>query len=345
MKVAVIGYGYWGPKVARALSRVLPEEQVVICEPDPEARSEAARVHPLSPLASDCQALLADPSLEAVHVCTPARSHHSVAREALLAGKHVLVEKPLAATLDEGLALAREARSRGLVLMAGHVYLYNAPLTALRDLLLDGRLGEPRYLCSQRTSLGPRVREDVSVVWDYLMHDAYLLPYLLGRRPEAVSAHGGSYLRPGLPDVVFARLDFGDGVFAGCHASWYDPLKVRRLTVVGSERMAVFDELSEDGRLTVLDRGYRLEPGRDSWGNAGLRLYDEGERTVAVREEEPLVAQARAFVEAARRGEPPPGHLEAVLDSLAVLEAVDRSLEDGGRLVPVEYPLPCLSHC
>jgi predicted dehydrogenase len=177
------------------------------------------------------------------------------------------------------------------------------------------------------------------------MHDAYLLPHLLGRRPEAVSAHGGCYLRPGLLDVVFARLDFGDGVFAGCHASWYDPLKVRRLTVVGSERMAVFDELSDGGRLIVLDCGYRPEPGRDSWGNAGLRLYDEGQRTVAVPEEEPLVAQARAFVDAARRGEPPDGHLGAALDSLAVLEALDRSLEDGGRLATVEYPLPCLSHC
>jgi predicted dehydrogenase len=145
--------------------------------------------------------------------------------------------------------------------------------------------------------------------------------------------------------VVFARLDFGDELFASCQASWYDPLKVRSLTVVGSERMAVFDELSEDGGLLVLERGYRPEPGRDSWGNADLRLYDEGERTVTVREQEPLVAQAHAFVEAVQRGKPPPGHLEAVLDSLAVLEAVDRSLEEDGRLVPVEYPLPCLSHC
>jgi predicted dehydrogenase len=345
MKVGVIGYGYWGPKVARALSRVLAAEQVVICEPDPEARAQAACTHPLSLLASDYRALLEDPSLGAVHVCTPTCSHYSVAREALLAGKHVLVEKPLAATMAEGLALAEEARSRGLVLMAGHVYLYNAPLSTLRDLLLDGRLGEPRYLYSQRTSLGPRVREDVSVVWDYLIHDAYLLPHLLGRRPETVSAHGGSYLRPGLPDVVFARLDFGDGVFAGCHASWYDPLKVRRLTVVGSEKMAVFNELSEDGRLLVMNRGYRPEPGRDAWGNTNLRLYDDGEHAVAVPEEEPLVAQARAFIEAARRGEPPSGHLEAALDSLAVLEAVDRSLEEGGRFVPVEYLLPCLSHC
>jgi predicted dehydrogenase len=345
MKVAVIGYGYWGPKVVRALSRVLPEEQVVICEPEPEARLQAACAHPLASRVSDCRALLADPSVEAVHICTPAGSHYTLAREALLAGKHVLVEKPLAAALDEGLALADEARTRGLVLMAGHVYLYNATLKALRDLLLAGRLGEPLYLYSQRTSLGPRVREDVSVVWDYLVHEVYLLPYLLGRRPEAVSAHGGSYLRPGLCDVVFARFDFSDGLFASCHASWYDPLKVRRLTVVGSERMAVFDELSENRKLALLERGSRPAPGRDAWGNAGLRLYDGGERTVAVREQEPLVAQARAFVEAARRGKPPPGHLEAVLDSLAVLNAIDRSLEEGGRLVPVEYPLPCLSHC
>jgi len=345
MKVAVMGYGYWGPKVVRALSRVLPEDQVVICEPDAEARSQAADTHPLSPLVSDCRAVLEDPSIAAVHVCTPARSHYSVAKHALGAGKHVLVEKPLAASLSEALSLAEEARTRGLVLMAGHVYLYNRWLDALRVLLVAGRLGEPRYLCSQRTSLGPRVREDVSVVWDYLMHDAYLLPHLLGRRPEAVSAHGGSYLRPGLPDVVFARLDFGGGLFASCHASWYDPLKVRRLTAVGSEKMAVSDELSENGKLTVLECGYHPEPGRDPCGNVGLRLYDEGERVVAVREEEPLVAQARAFLGAARRAKPLPGHLEAVLDSLAVLEAVDRSLQEGGGLVPVEYPLPCLSRC
>ena len=343
MKVAVIGYGYWGPKVVRSLCRVLPEEQVIICEPGQEASAQAARDHPLSPPESDYRTVLADPSVEAVYLCTPAGSHYSLASEALRAGKHALVEKPLAASLHEGLALAQEARERGLVLMAGHVYLYSAPLKALRCRLLAGRLGEARYLCSRRTSLGPRVREEVSVVWDYLIHDVYLLPHLLGRRVESVSAHGGSYLRPGLSDVVFARLDFGGGLFASCHASWYDSLKVRRLTVVGSEKMAVFDELSENGQLVVLDCGYRPGPGRDSWGNAGLRLYDEGERVVAVREQEPLVAQARVFVEAVRHRRPPPGHLEAALGSLAVLEAVDRSLEEGGRVIAVEYASPCLS--
>ena len=334
MRIAVIGYGYWGPKVVRCLSRLLGPERVAVCETH-AARAEAARQdHPGLAVLRNWYEVLADPSIDAVYLCTPASAHYPMALDALAADKHLLIEKPMTTVLSQAVELFDQAAHRGLALMAGHVFRYSEPLRSLREVIEAGDLGEPRYVYSTRTSLGPRVREEVSVVWDYLVHDAYLLPYLLGQPPHEVSAYGGSYLLRPNPDVVFARLGFEGGLFAACQASWYDPQKVRRLCVVGSERMAV----CEDGRLTLFDSGYAPHEGYDSFGNHNLRLYESDGRLVATEGEEPLAAQARAFLEAAAAGRAPAGHAEEVLASLAILEAVDRSLQEGGKNVGVRYP-------
>ena len=334
MRIAVIGYGYWGPKVVRCLRGLLGPEQVALCETDQSRAAAARQDHPGLAVLGNWHEVLADPAIEAVYLCTPAAAHYPMALDALAAAKHLLIEKPITTSLSHATELFDEAGQRGVALIAGHIFRYDQALRALRSAIGAGELGEARYVYSTRTSLGPRVRDEVSVVWDYLVHDAYLVPYLLGLTPQEVSAHSGSYLRPPNPDVVFARLGFGGGLFAACQASWYDPQKIRRLCVVGSERMAV----CEDGRLTLFDSGYARYEGYDGFGNHNLRLYDGGGRVVAAEGEEPLAAQARAFLEAAAAGRAPPGHVEEVLASLAILEAVDRSLQEGGKSVGVRYP-------
>jgi predicted dehydrogenase len=336
MKVAVVGYGYWGPNVVRSLCRLLGPKGVLVCDSRPERIERARMEQPGIATAPRWSDVLEDRSVDAIYLCTPAASHYSLAREALGAGKHLLIEKPFTTSSAQAQDLFQEARRQRLVLMAGHLFLYSPALRALKELVDAGELGELRYLYSQRTSLGPRAREEVSVVWDYLVHEAYIMPYLAGGLPEAVSAHGEGYLRPDIADVVFAVMRFPSSVIASCQASWYDPLKVRHLCVVGSRKMAVYDDTNQDAPLVLYDRGYESQEGMDAFGNSGLRRYDRGERIVVVNGDQPLLAQCRAFLEAIAAGRASPEDEAAVLGTLAALEAVDRSLKDGGQWIPVD---------
>ena len=329
MRVAVVGYGYWGPNVARALAKLVGPQEVLICERRRDRLAQAAHDLPEAEQTADWADVLRRPDVGAIALCTPAATHFDLAMEALEAGKHLFVEKPIVTSTKEALALVDEAERRGQVLMAGHVFRYLPAFHTLRSLIAEGKLGEIRYLHSDRTSLGPRAREDVTVVWDYLIHDVYLLPWLVGRPVSSVRALGGCYLRPGVEDVVFAQWDFGDGVIGCSRASWYDPEKVRRLVVVGSSGMAVLDDLQPDARLTFFRRGYAPSDGTDDFGNQGLRLFDDGGETVPTSDEEPLLEECRAFLSAIDEGQVLPQGRDEIVATTAVCETVERSLKTG----------------
>ncbi len=331
MRAAVVGYGYWGPNVARSLAELVGPNNVLICERRPERLVQAAQDLPEAEQTTDWATVLGCADIEAIALCTPAATHFGLAMEALAAGKHLLVEKPIVTSTEQAVLLADEAERRGQTLMVGHVFRYLPAFHVLRSLIADGTLGELRYLHSDRTSLGPRAREDVTVVWDYLIHDVYLLPWLVGRPVSSVRAIGGCYLRPDIEDVVFAHWDFGGGVIASSRASWYDPEKVRRLVVVGSSGMAVLDDLKLDGRLTLFRRGYAPAEGTDDFGNQGLRLFDEGGETVSTSDEQPLVAECRAFLAAIQDGEALPQGRDEIVATTAVCETVERSLKTGDQ--------------
>lgn len=331
MRVAVVGYGYWGPNVARSLAKLVGPKSVLVCERQPDRLAQAARDLPEAEQTADWADALRRPDVEAIALCTPAAMHFDLAMDALAAGKHLLVEKPIVTSTKEAQTLADEAERRGRTLMAGHVFRYLPAFHTLRSLITDGTLGELRYLHSDRTSLGPRAREDVTVVWDYLIHDVYLLPWLVGRPVSSVRALGGRYLRPDIEDVVFAHWDFGGGVIASSRASWYDPEKVRRLVVVGSSGMAVLDDLQPDARLTLFRRGYVPYDGTDDFGNQGLRLFDDGGETVPTSDEQPLVAECRAFLTAINKGQALPQGRDEIVATTAVCETVERSLKTGDQ--------------
>jgi predicted dehydrogenase len=332
--VALIGVGYWGPKLARTLA-ALPEcGPLTCCDADPQRLEPLAAGLPQAALATSPEAVLADPGVEAVVIATPAATHFDMAQQALMAGKHVLVEKPLATDSLCAARLALLAEARGLVLAAGHVYLYHPAVEALARLLAEGVLGEVRYLSSLRASLGPRAREDVDVLWDYLIHDVYVLQHLFGRPPTAVRATGRAYLRPGLADVVFAEMRYGPNTMAHCQASWYYPEKARRLVVVGSRRMAVLDEAAEHP-LLVYDRGYAPFEGTDEHGNRGLRLYDGAAAAPRLETGRPLERECRDFLRAVRGGDRPRSDGRSALATIRVLEALESSLDADGSLVPL----------
>ncbi len=331
VSVAVVGAGYWGPNLIRTLAG-LPEARLAwVCDLD-EARLQAVTArYPGVKGTRSLADLLADASLQAVAIATPAATHYRLARQCLLAGKHVLVEKPFVLELAQGEELIRLAEERRLTLMVDHLFLYNPAFSALCQAVADGDLGELRYVNAVRTSLGPRLCEDTNIVWDAQIHDVYMALALLGELPARAVATGGAYIRPGIEDVVFTSLFFPSGAVVHCHNTSYAPLKERRWVVVGSERMAVYDDVREDARLLLYRRGFAPCAGVDGAGNRGLRLFDDGEERPAIAWEQPLAVECRHFLACVAAGRRPLSDGPSALGVLRVLMAIDRSLKAGGK--------------
>ncbi|HEU4572435.1 MAG TPA: Gfo/Idh/MocA family oxidoreductase, partial [Candidatus Limnocylindrales bacterium] len=266
VQVALVGMGYWGPNLARALNEVDGGALHTICDADPGRLERARRRFPGARLATSFDEVIADPAIDAVVLAVPVSAHYALARRALEHRKHVFVEKPLARTAAECEDLIAIAAAGSLTLMVGHVFLYNAAVAKVKEYIDGGVLGEIRYVYSQRLNLG-QVRQDVNALWNFAPHDFSILCHWLGAEPERVIARGYSYVQPGIEDVVFMTLDFPNGVGANVHISWLDPLKVRRMTVVGTEKMVVYDDVSSDARITLYDKGVSRKPA----GNGGPR--------------------------------------------------------------------------
>jgi predicted dehydrogenase len=332
VRVALVGLGYWGPHFARIAVERADAELLWCCDRSEEALELPRRRYPRVRLTTVFQEVLDDDSVEAVIVATPTATHVDLAIPALEAGKHVLVEKPLAASLDE---LDRVEAVRGdCVVMVAHTFVYNSAIAAIRDLVASGELGRVQYVDSIRAALGP-IRQDVNALWDLGAHDISIFLDVLPGRPSVVTAVAQDYLREGHPDVVYFAVRFDDGVLAHSHVSWLDPYKVRRMTVVGEERMAVFDDVAPDERLKILERGASYDgPAQEARGQSFgeyRAVLREGTITIPrLPGGEPLSAQFQEFLGAVREGRVPYSGIAEARDVIRVLEAAQRSLENGG---------------
>lgn len=332
MKAALLGYGYWGPNLARNLHQRLGTDWLACVDLDPDRRAEVARRYPwVRPLAEVGEAL-ADPEIGAVVVATPARTHASLAAQALEVGKHVLVEKPLALSTAEAVALTRQAERVGRVLMVGHTFEYNPAVTKMRALLESGELGDLWYLHSQRVNLG-RIQNDINALWSIGPHDVSIANFLIGAAPRWVSARGARYLHTELEDVVFATLGYDGGVLAHVHVSWLDPSKVRRTTVVGSRRMVVFDDLDSEAKLRVYDKG--ADPVQGGYGEYQFRLRAGDIHVPRTELTEPLALELDHFLECCASGTRPRSDGWSGARVVAALEAAQQSLDKGGQQVEV----------
>ena len=251
VRVGVAGLGYWGPNLARNFDELA--ELRWLCDLSPGARQRVAQRFPTARVTSDYSELLADPDLDAVIVATPVPTHYELAKQALLAGKHVLVEKPPALRSDEAEELCALAEERELVLMPGHLLLYHPGVRKLKELVDSGELGEILCLYGNRQNLG-KIRRDENALWSLGVHDLSVILYLVGEQPSEAWAHGNAFLTPGVEDVVFCYLRFPSGKIAHMHLSWLDPHKMRKITVVGKEKMAVFDDMELERKVTVYEK-------------------------------------------------------------------------------------------
>ena len=252
--LAQFGCGYWGPNLLRNFS-TLPNCSVkYVVDLSPERRAFVERNYPKITAVDSCDRVLNDPEVRAVLVATPAETHFALAKRVLEAGKHVFVEKPLATKTSEVDELERCAAGRNLVVMAGHTFIYNPAVRYAKQLIDAGELGEIRYIYSQRLNLG-RIRADIDALWNFAPHDISIIQYWLGdAEPVSVFKHGMAYMQKGIDDVVFLNLEYPGKIIANIHVSWLDPQKVRKMIIVGSRKMLVYDDLAEN-KIAIYDKG------------------------------------------------------------------------------------------
>ncbi len=328
VNVALVGLGYWGPKLARNLFALNGCEVRTICDLRPECLQQFRERNQNVLLVTDYASVLADRSVDAIMIASPAETHFALAQSALLAGKDVFVEKPLSLTYREGLRLVRLAEERGRILMVGHVLEYHPAIAQLIRMVRCHELGKVRYIYSNRVSLG-RVRREENILWSFAPHDVAVILRLMNAAPFQVSASGGSYLQANVADVTITNLLFDNGVRAHMFVSWLHPFKEQRLVVVGSEKMASFDDVSK--RLVIYDQ--RVEAGN------GPPTYVNGlGQDVPFSSEEPLRLECEAFIQAVLTREPPLTDGTSGLKVLRVLEAAQHSLIMNGQpvVLPVE---------
>jgi len=264
--VGVIGCGHWGPNHIRVFSSVSGCKVISIADTDTKRLDSVGHLYPHVRRLNDYQELLKQDSLDVIVVATPTRTHYKIAKEALEAGKHVLVEKPLCLTAAEGEQLVRLARQKGLVLMVGQVFLFHNGILKLKEFMELGEAGKVYYIGSTRTNLGP-IRQDVNAVYDLASHDISIFNFLLGSGPLAVSAVGEAFLQEGIEDIAFISLRYPNDILARIHASWLDPRKVREITIVGDKKMITWDDLATLGTVQVFDKGVIRDSYYDDYGH------------------------------------------------------------------------------
>jgi len=326
----VVGLGYWGPNLARNFDRLPGAELAYCCDLVAANREKAAVQFPQATVTDDLDVLLADPGLDAVVVATSVPTHYEVGKRVLAAGKHALIEKPLALKAAHAQELCDLAAANERILMVGHLLEYHPGVRAVKNMLDAGDLGRIYYIYANRLNLG-KVRADENALWSLGPHDISVINFLTGEEPLEVSARGESYLQPGVEDVVFGYIKFPSGVLGHLHESWLDPHKSRKITVVGSEKMVVFDDMESDRKVTVYDKG-AVVPEYQSYGEyVTLRFGDIHIPRIA--NDEPLRLECQHFLDCIRDGQQPLSDGRDGLNVVRVLEAMQLSLRDGGRPV------------
>ncbi|MGC9221231.1 MAG: Gfo/Idh/MocA family protein [Solirubrobacteraceae bacterium] len=324
--VGVVGLGYWGPNLARNFAALPDAELRWLCDGAQAPREKAAAQYPHAQVSADLEPLLSDPDLDAVVLATPVPTHAQLAVRVLEAGKHCFVEKPLAQSVADAQRAVDAAAKAGRVLMVGHLLEYHPGVLKLKELAESGALGQIYYIYGNRLNLG-QLRADENALWSLGAHDVSVLLAIAGEEPYEVVAHGESYVRPGVEDVVFCYLRFPSGLAAHLHLSWLDPHKERRFTVVGAQKMATFDDMAVEGKITVYDKGFDEVP--ESYGEWVMRSGDIHSPRLATAE--PLRLEAQEFITSIREGRPPRSDGHSGLRVVRVLEQLQNSLRASGR--------------
>lgn len=334
LRVGVVGCGYWGPNLIRNFAQLSQSEVIACVDLSEERLAHMKKLYPGISTSKEYGALLDNGDLDAIVVATPPRSHFQMTMQALEAGKHVFVEKPLTLSSAEAAAMIDCARERNLQLMVGHTFVYTAAVNKIKDLIASGELGDIYYISTTRVNLG-LFQDDINVIWDLAPHDVSIMNYILGSSPEYVSAIGYSYIQGGLEDVAFLTFRYPKSILAHIHVSWLNPNKIRSTTVVGSKKMLVYDDVSSIEKIRIYDKGVTVQPHYDTFGEFHL-AYRFGDIFIPkLDDSEPLKIECQHFIDCIEKGHISRSSGERGLEVVKAIEASMESLKNGGSMMPL----------
>jgi predicted dehydrogenase len=333
IRVAVVGAGYWGPNLIRNFNQIPDCDMAVCCDLDERRLQHIKNLYPNINVTTNFDDIVSDKSIDAVAICTHVSAHYPLAKKALEAGKHVLVEKPFTAKAEEAEELVELGRRNGCVIMVDHTFEYTAGVNKMKEIIESGLLGDVLYVHCARLNLGI-FQKDINVVWDLAPHDLSVILYATGLKPRSIRTVGMRLMHPKVEDVAIVTLNCGSAS-AVIHVSWVDPLKVRRVSVVGTKQMLVYDDLDPMAKIQIYDKGVEKPPHYDTFGEF-LCSYRYGDiHLPRLQESEPLSVMCKHFLECVRDGKVPRSDGESGLRMVRILEASDQSIAQNGAEVAI----------
>jgi predicted dehydrogenase len=333
---AVVGCGYWGPNLVRNLSSLADGAVIQVCDRDKGRLLHMQRLYPWVETCSEFEEVLNNQKIDAIAIATPLSSHFDLARKSLLAGKHTYIEKPMAPSVTECEELIELAEKKRLVLMVGHTFIYSAAVRKIREIIQRGDLGEIFYISAQRLNLG-LFQKDMNVTWDLAPHDLSIIMYLFGESPTGVNCQGKAHVTSEVEDVTNMSLHFAYGRFAMIHSSWLDPNKIRKMTIVGSKRMVLYDDTEVLEKIKIYDKHVVTPHHYDTFAEFHFSYHYGDMYAPYIDHVEPLKVQCQHLVACIKSGEEPETSGREGLRVVRVLEAATESLRNGGKQVAIDW--------
>ncbi|MGE5698961.1 MAG: Gfo/Idh/MocA family protein [Deltaproteobacteria bacterium] len=338
ISVAVVGCGYWGPNLIRNFNSLQDCRVKLVCDRDSKRLAHMKQLYSSVETSQDFESLLDDKELDAVVVATPVHLHYEMARKSLEAGKHTMIEKPMAPSSAECSELVETAAKRNLVLMVGHTFIYSTPVRRIKEIIDSGDIGEVQYISSRRLNLG-LFQKDINVTWDLAPHDIAIILYLLGKTPVSVNCQGKAHINKDIEDVTNLSLNFPNGGFATIHSSWLDPNKVREMIIVGSKRMIVYNDNEPLEKIKIYDKRVEVPPHYDTFAEFQYS-YHYGDAFIPyLKQVEPLKVECQHFLDSIEKGSRPETSGIEGLRVVQILEAASRSLKNDGNKVDIDRDL------
>jgi predicted dehydrogenase len=335
IKVAVVGCGYWGPNLIRNFCSIPQCAMSMACDTKPERLEYIQRLYPSLEVTSDFEHILNNDEIGAVAIATPVASHFPMAQACFKRGKHVLIEKPITASVEECKELIRQANEHNRTLMVDHTFEYTAAVNKAKEIIQRGELGQIYYIDCVRVNLG-LFQNDINVVWDLAPHDVSIVLYLLDQQPESVSGQGKAHLKPDIEDVATIAINFPDNLGVYIHSSWLHPNKIRKITIVGSRKMLVYDDVDPLEKIKIYDKGVEVPKHYETFGDFHFSYRYGDIYSPRLEETEPLKKVCQHFIECIENSMEPRTNGTSGLRVVSVLEAANKSLKNGGTPIAID---------
>jgi len=335
INIGVIGCGYWGPNLIRNFWALSDSTVKAACDFDPGRLAHMKKLYNIDSCNDHIEAIIEDDNIDAVAIATPVSSHYELAKKCLMAGKHTFIEKPMTRTTAQAWELIDLAEQKNLILMAGHTFIYSAPVRKIKQIVDSGEIGDLLYISSQRLNLG-LFQKDINVAWDLAPHDISIILYIMGKSPVSVNCQGKNHINKNIEDVTNMSLNFSNGGFATILSSWLDPNKIRRMTFVGSKKMILYDDNEPLEKIRLYDKCVEMPLYYDTFAEFNYAYHYGDVHSPYIKQEEPLKVQCQHFVDCIRNGcEPESSGMEG-LKVVQILEAATHSLQNDGVQIPIE---------